>query len=157
MGNRQQRSGGEPNTPLRVVRSIHRKTGFHLGRGWVPSRPSTASCALIAILLAPDLCGLVPAEWSMTFGGQAMQARWVVWLVLTQLSLSALCIFAIRAKVTYGVQVRLAGCALWYVLQALDEAIAGNLWATQWIEYPALMVGIFGVHLYLRKYDRTGK
>lgn len=83
-----------------------------------------------------------------------MQTRWVAWLALTQLSLAALCIFAIRAKMVYKTQAMLVGCAIWFTLQGVDEVLAGNLFGTLWVEYPILLTGIIATHLHLKRHDR---
>lgn len=84
-----------------------------------------------------------------------MQARWVAWLALTQLSLSALCIFAVRVEITRRIRIMLVGCAVWFALQGIDEVLAGNFFQTLWIEYPILLAGIVATHLYIKRHARS--
>lgn len=137
------------------MRSAYRGRGRGICSRWIPPRPSTPACALIAILLAPDLCGLLPKEWTWTISGNDMQARWVVWLMLIHLSLSAMCFFVIRVKRTRAVEIMLAGCAIWFALNGVDELLSGNLFRMIWVKYPVLAVGIYATHRYIKRHDRA--
>ena len=158
MGDGQQRNPGtDANAPLRVVRSVHRRYGRCYWFRYNSPRSSSSACALIAILLAPDLSGLLPKEWIWTIAGNDIQARWAVWLMLIHLSLSALCIFAIRAKRTKAVEVMLAGCAIWFALNGVDELLSGNLFGMVVVKYPILLAGMIATHYYIKRHDRSNK
>lgn len=86
-----------------------------------------------------------------------MQARWAVWLMLIHLSLSALCFFAIRVKRTMAVEVMLAGCALWFALNGVDELLSGNLFRMVVVKYPILLAGMIATHYYIKHHDRASK
>lgn len=87
-----------------------------------------------------------------------MQGRWVVWLAMIQLSLSAMCYVAYVVPRNYGSRVLLTASALWFAIQGLDEVIAGNIFPNGYVEYPILlawfMLALYHIHRHERR-ERT--
>ncbi len=99
-----------------------------------------------ALVLLPDLANLI---------GDNTRA-WVVWLTLTQMSMAGLCLFAILAPRTYTTRVVWAAAFMWYMTQALDEALAGNLFVDSALEYVVFLAytALIGLHLYTHERQR---
>lgn len=75
---------------------------------------------------------------------------WMAWLTLTQVSMAGLCLLAVAVPKTYAMRVSLCAAALWYVTQAVDEAVAGNVFADSTVEYVVFLAytALIGLHLY---------
>lgn len=73
-----------------------------------------------------------------------------MWLTLTQVSMALLCLLALAAPKTYATKVAFSAAALWYVTQAVDEAVAGNVFADSTVEYVVFLAytALIGLHLY---------
>ena len=102
---------------------------------------------ILAIIIVPDLANLLPTTWITEFDGQQMNAPWVLWLALMQLSLAAWCLVVIKLPRIHGTKLLLTGAAVWYTLQAVDEVVEGNFFRAGLWEYPVLVV-YFGSLLY---------
>ncbi len=68
---------------------------------------------------------------------------------MTQVTIAALCLFLRPRWVAY------AGCGIFFS-QALDEALAGNLFGAGRWEYPFALVYTVTVYLILRRHDSEG-
>lgn len=115
---------------MRVVRDRKNRTASML--------PMPAFVPLLVLL--PDLSAFV--------GDNAL--AWTVWLALTQASMALLCLLAVIAPKTYAMKVSFVGAVLWYATQALDEAVAGNVFADSAMEYVVFLIytSAIGIHLY---------
>jgi len=95
------------------------------------------------LILIPEVANLI------TDNAQA----WVMWLVLTQASMMGLCFLAMKAPKSYAMSVCWAAAALWYAVQAVDEAMAGNLFSDTLAEYVVFLLYCTGIILHLRAHD----
>jgi len=77
----------------------------------------------------------------------------VAYLALTQATLAALAIVAVFAPKNYAWKVSLAAAAAWYVTQAVDEWLAGNLFSDAMAEYVVFLLYCIGIILHLRAHD----
>lgn len=100
--------------------------------------------------MLPDTANLLPEDLTIDFSGRELSARWVGWLCCQQLSLAAMC-----AWVVWGPRCRpvLVAGILWYIVQAVDELIAGNFFGAGLWEYPILLA-LFAATLYITRNER---
>jgi hypothetical protein len=105
----------------------------------------------MALIVLPDLGNLLPADWMLVRGGSEISAQWVAWLCLQQLSMAGLALSMMIGRMPRYI----AGAAvLWYMVQALDELVAGNFFHSGLWEYP-ILVAWFGSILYFLRHERT--
>lgn len=95
--------------------------------------------------MLPDTANLLPEGWTIDFSGRELSAQWVGWLCAQQLSLAGLCAWA-----AWGPRSRpvLVAGILWFIVQAVDELIAGNFFGAGLWEYP-ILVTLFAATLYI--------
>lgn len=82
-----------------------------------------------------------------------MPANWVGWLCLMQISMATLCLVALRWQMTTARSVLLRVSALWFLLQAADELVAGNFFGAGIWEYPILLWYFASALFYIRRHE----
>jgi len=127
--------GYAQRTPqLRIVRDQKKRAA--------PRVPAPVFVPLLVML--PDVSAFVADN------AQA----WVVWLMLTQASMMGLCLLALKAPKNYAMRVCWVAAALWYMVQAVDEALAGNLFSDSAAEYIVFLPYCIAITLHIRSHER---
>lgn len=98
---------------------------------------------MIPIVLLPDLSNLIADN----------TLAWTAYLTLSQISMAALAMLAIRAPRTYPWRVTMVAAFLWYLTQALDEALAGNLFSNAALEYVVFSLYVAAITIHLRTHE----
>jgi hypothetical protein len=80
---------------------------------------------------------------------------WKAWLTLTQASMMGLCFLAMKAPKNYAMSVCWSAAAIWYTAQAVDEALAGNLFSDSLWEYIVFLLYVAGITIHLRSHERA--
>lgn len=75
-----------------------------------------------------------------------MPANWIACLALAQLSFAGFAILAICAPRTRPVRAALIGATVWFVIQAIDQVVAGNFFRYGLWEYPILAIYAYFIH-----------
>lgn len=126
----------EQTSHLKVVREEKKRMAIRI--------PVPAFIPLLVML--PDISAFVADNTQ----------AWIAWLTLTQVSMAGLCLLAVATPKTYAMRVSLCAAALWYVTQAVDEAVAGNVFADSGVEYVVFLIytALIGLHLYRHERER---
>lgn len=112
-------------------------------------------------MLLPDISQLWPrdhyiraSDWSVqTFYSEGfMQTRWVVWLALTHISIFGIAAVGAMWSREPGVWIMLLFTGVWFLLQGVDEVVAGNFFKDGYHEYPILLVLILLVGFIIKRY-----
>lgn len=113
----------------------------------------------MALIVLPDLGNLLPEDWTLVRYVELegvvekveMTWQWVAWLCLQQVSMAGLALSVMIGRMPKYI----AGAAvLWYMVQTLDELVAGNFFHSGLWEYP-ILVAWFGSILYFIRHERT--
>lgn len=131
--------------------NTHRQPRLQVVRKDMPiahpkSAATTTYPALIcALVIIPEVANLI-----------ADNARaWTVWLTLTQASMMGLCFLALKAPKSYAMRVCWVAAALWYMVQSVDEALAGNLFSDTLPEYIVFVAYCVLITLHIRSHERS--
>jgi hypothetical protein len=125
------------NTQMRVVPRRRPNT--------TPAPSENPALTLIPIVLCPHLANLISDN----------AAAWTAYLALSQASTAALVIVAAMTPRTYRWKVSLVAAGLWHLTQAVDEALAGNLFVNSLSEYVVLAVYIAAIALHIRSHEQS--
>lgn len=137
----------QPDQALPSWRIVHIRDGRSTGprRGPSQSATTTYPALICALVIVPEAANLI-----------ADNARaWTVWLTLTQASMMGLCFLALKAPKNYAMRVCWVAAALWYMVQALDEALAGNLFSDSTAEYIVFLAYCIAITLHIRTHERS--
>ena len=151
MGKRHKRNFG-PDATSRDLRAVHNRFRQRPDPRWWSSRASAAACALILCVLLPDISQLWPRDHYVVLSGQEMQTRWVVWLALTHVSIFGISAVGAMWSREPGVWIMLLFTGVWFLLQGVDEVVAGNFVKDGYHEYPILLGVILLVGFIIKRY-----
>ena len=102
----------------------------------------------------PEVANLIPEQWTLNLSGHTMPAHWTVWLALTQVCAAGVCLIGAYAPRNYALRASLTAAALWYWLQGLDEALAGNFFINGKVEYAVLSAYALLIAIHIKRHER---
>lgn len=91
----------------------------------------------------------------MVISGYEAQTRWILWLALTHVSIFGIALVGALWSREKGVPVMLVATGAWFLLQGVDEVVAGNFFKDGLHEYPILLAYIAGIGIYLKRYANS--